>query len=458
MRMEAKCKWKWKWGSLLGAGLAVSLALAAAPAEVRAAGPCNDKNSCVGYTDPDTVHNHAVDLKSDTIVGGHFTGQVRANRTCKIQNGTFDQQVEGGMNQKVDVLFIQDGNFQSLVVYSEATIYGGTFRGIVYTPSYNNGINGQLDIQGGTFYGSVQIRSGSSISGGIFRGVVDVNDAGQITGGTFLGGIRNVVSNEKIDLSALPGVTVHTVTLQHADGTTQTQTVVGDNGCACKPNDSRWVDEQGADYDFGRTVSTDLTLKEISAVSAGGESEEGMTASSSSGKLSGAASAGRKHKGDDGITGEPVCRIPVHTCQYEWVTVQEAGAAADGEKRLMCKLCGSVETVEILSASDYRYAQLYDAVSLAGEKETVTYDLGNFYTISDRLLTALQNRRDVTLVLTYTCQGRQYETTFPAGADYTELLEDQDSFYGLLGLCGRCQILMKDVSEEADAGTETDAE
>lgn len=186
-----------------------------------------------------------------------------------------------------------------------------------------------------------------------------------------------------------------------------------------------------------------------------GEPASGAESASASGisaetEESGAAQTEQKQKKhkDSEQTGRERAsanQIPAHTCQYEWVTVREAGAGVDGEQRLMCKLCGSVESVLTIPAASAQTTKLYDSIALAGESETVTYDMEGLHTISDKLLTTLHNRSDVTLVLTFTYQGKRYETTFPAGADYTELLEDESTFYGLLGVNGRCGIVTEEV-------------
>ena len=138
---------------------------------------------------------------------------------------------------------------------------------------------------------------------------------------------------------------------------------------------------------------------------------------------------------------EPVNRIPEHVCQYEWETVREAGAGQDGLEQYLCKLCGSVQSTLTIPASQYQVQELYTKVTAAAEGETVTYDMGQIHTVCDKLFTKLQERSDVTLILTYRYKGQDYQTTFPAGADYTELLADKEQFYGMLGLKGRCGIV-----------------
>jgi hypothetical protein len=141
------------------------------------------------------------------------------------------------------------------------------------------------------------------------------------------------------------------------------------------------------------------------------------------------------------IEEEPVNRIPEHVCQYEWEVVREVGADQDGLEQYLCKLCGNVQSTLTIPASQYQVQELYTKVTGAGEGETVTYDTGMVHTVCDKLFTKLQQRKDVTLVITYQYKGENYRTTFPARADYTELLQDADQFYGMLGLNGRCGIV-----------------
>ncbi len=141
------------------------------------------------------------------------------------------------------------------------------------------------------------------------------------------------------------------------------------------------------------------------------------------------------------IEEEPINRIPAHVCQYEWEVVREVGADQDGLEQYLCKLCGNVQSTMTIPASQYQVQELYTKVTGAGEGETVTYDLGMVHTVCDKLFTKLQQRKDITLVITYQYKGESYRTTFPAGADYTELMQDTDQFYGMLGLNGRCGIV-----------------
>ena len=162
--------------------------------------------------------------------------------------------------------------------------------------------------------------------------------------------------------------------------------------------------------------------------------------SSSSSSITTSSPNQKKNNDGEFIEEEPVNRIPAHVCQYEWEVVREIGADQDGLEQYLCKLCGNVQSTLTIPASQYQVQELYTKVTGAGEGETVTYDTGMVHTVCDKLFTKLQQRKDITLVITYQYKGESYRTTFPAGADYTELLQDADQFYGMLGLNGRCGI------------------
>ena len=168
------------------------------------------------------------------------------------------------------------------------------------------------------------------------------------------------------------------------------------------------------------------------------------TASSSSSSTTSSPNQENNSNGEV-IEEEPVNRIPEHVCQYEWEVVREVGTDQDGLEQYLCKLCGSVQSTLTIPASHYQVQELYTKVTGAAEGETVTYDTGMVHTVCDKLFIKLQERKDITLVITYKYKGENYRTTFPAGADYTELLQDADQFYGMLGLNGRCGITTIDV-------------
>ena len=188
-----------------------------------------------------------------------------------------------------------------------------------------------------------------------------------------------------------------------------------------------------------------LNLDNYPNVKIKGDNEDSSSNPSTSGSSSTTSSSPNQEKSNNGeievIEEEPVNRIPEHVCQYEWEVVREVGADQEGLEQYLCKLCGNVQSTLTTPASQYQVQELYTKVTGAGEGENVTYDTGLVHTVCDKLFTKLQQRKDVTLVITYQYKGENYRTTFPAGEDYTELMQDTDQFYGMLGLNGRCGIV-----------------
>lgn len=84
--------------------------------------------------------------------------------------------------------------------------------------------------------------------------------------------------------------------------------------------------------------------------------------------------------------------------------------------------------------------EFYCHIRMAPKQATVYGNYGELHTINKDLLTQLSERNDVTAVVIYEYKGMNYKTTFPAGADYSELLKEGSQFFGMLGLNGRCGI------------------
>lgn len=122
-------------------------------------------------------------------------------------------------------------------------------------------------------------------------------------------------------------------------------------------------------------------------------------------------------------------QAPQHEHNFSWVTVQTASAAQDGLEELRCD-CGMVMESSVVPASRAYVNELCQNLAAAMENGSVTFDSGRIYTISDYIIKRLRDRADVTTTITFECNHSQYRMIIPAGVDYTELLEDQDYFYG----------------------------
>ena len=122
-------------------------------------------------------------------------------------------------------------------------------------------------------------------------------------------------------------------------------------------------------------------------------------------------------------------QAPQHEHSFNWVTVQTASAMQDGLEELRCS-CGIVKERSVVPASQAYVNELYQNLSQALAEGEVSFDSGRIYTISDYLIRKLQERADVTTTITFEYNQDKYRMMIPAGIDYSELLEDEDYFYG----------------------------
>lgn len=122
-------------------------------------------------------------------------------------------------------------------------------------------------------------------------------------------------------------------------------------------------------------------------------------------------------------------QAPLHEHSFNWVTVQTASAMQDGLEELRCS-CGIVKECSVVPASQAYVNELYQNLSQALAEGEVSFDSGRIYTISDYLIRKLQERADVTTTITFEYNQDKYRMMIPAGIDYSELMEDEDYFYG----------------------------
>lgn len=130
-----------------------------------------------------------------------------------------------------------------------------------------------------------------------------------------------------------------------------------------------------------------------------------------------------------------------HTCSYGWKTLSEGSAYSDLYQIESCNICGEIRMINYRRAQDFIRERMQNQIKNARKNWVVVNDLGFYHTIHDEVFGWLTERNDVTLVVTYEYQGIYYQTTFPAGTDYSELLQDDVKMYGMLGLNGVCGIV-----------------
>ena len=124
----------------------------------------------------------------------------------------------------------------------------------------------------------------------------------------------------------------------------------------------------------------------------------------------------------------------VHLCNMEWVTTKEPSVGEDGEECYRCSSCGRTEQKMPIPGAVAYVKDLYGYIKDAAENGLVTYDAKTNTAISDYILQKMAERRDVTTVISFEYKGEKYQITFSPEADYDALLNDEEQFYGYLGL------------------------
>ncbi len=129
--------------------------------------------------------------------------------------------------------------------------------------------------------------------------------------------------------------------------------------------------------------------------------------------------------------------VPSHQCNFQWVTTVEPQPNADGLEEYMCTGCGAVQEQRSIPASMASVKNLFGFVNNVPENGTVTTDFGRLHTISDYLLKKMAERSDAAVTIQFEYKNQKLQITFPAGTDYTPVLDDTDTMYGFYGVAAR---------------------
>ena len=136
------------------------------------------------------------------------------------------------------------------------------------------------------------------------------------------------------------------------------------------------------------------------------------------------------------VADQPEIAEEVHLCNMEWVTTKEPSVGEDGEECYRCSFCGRTEQKMPIPGAVAYVKDLYGFIKDAAENGLVTYDAKTNTAIYDYILQKMAERRDVTTVISFEYKGEKYRITFSPEADYDALLNDEEQFYGYLGLSG----------------------
>lgn len=130
---------------------------------------------------------------------------------------------------------------------------------------------------------------------------------------------------------------------------------------------------------------------------------------------------------------ESSSNVSSHTHSFSWVTVTEPSVGVDGLEEYRCS-CGLVEQSQVIPGSQFYVKNMFGNIKDAPANGTVEYDAGSWHTISDYVLKKMAERPDVAVTVRFTYKGKNYQITFPAGTDYTAVLNDEDIMYGYFGV------------------------
>ena len=128
---------------------------------------------------------------------------------------------------------------------------------------------------------------------------------------------------------------------------------------------------------------------------------------------------------------------PSHECSFQWVTTVEPQPDADGLEEYKCTGCGAVQEQKSIPASVASVQNLCGFVYNAPQNGTVTTDFGRLHTISDYILKKMAERSDVTSIIQFEYKNLKLQIIFPAGTDYSPVLNDDDMMYGFYGIAPR---------------------
>ena len=148
------------------------------------------------------------------------------------------------------------------------------------------------------------------------------------------------------------------------------------------------------------------------------------------------------------VEDQPEIAEEVHLCNMEWVTTKEPSVGEDGEECYRCSSCGRTEQKMPIPGAVAYVKDLYGFIKDAAENGLVTYDAKTNTAISDYILQKMAERRDVTTVISFEYKGEKYRITFSPEADYDALLNDEEQFYGYLGLSGYKGITVEKVDPQ----------
>lgn len=124
-------------------------------------------------------------------------------------------------------------------------------------------------------------------------------------------------------------------------------------------------------------------------------------------------------------SGKPDC---IHVWEYN--IIEQATAEKDSVMAYQCAKCGQV--IEYLEVPNSAYCVFLSEAAetiRSAQTDQVIIDTQRWISFDQKVLDAIADRRDVTIVVNYKYQGKKYSVTIPGGADVSGLADEN-------GFCG----------------------
>ncbi|MBQ8596405.1 MAG: hypothetical protein IJ409_01320 [Lachnospiraceae bacterium] len=120
-----------------------------------------------------------------------------------------------------------------------------------------------------------------------------------------------------------------------------------------------------------------------------------------------------------------------HVCTYEWIVTLEPTLEVDGICSYMCAECDGVLTVQPISKYHAILKVVKEKIESAPQGATVEINYQFLESLSKDMIDLLDQRRDLTINVTFESQNTEYCFTIPAREEGNKLAEDGVEFYGL---------------------------
>lgn len=116
-----------------------------------------------------------------------------------------------------------------------------------------------------------------------------------------------------------------------------------------------------------------------------------------------------------GITSTEESTGGSHVHIYEWKTETEPTETQDGEEVCICE-CGDISARQPLSAMGAYWNSIIDKVKKAKAGDTISFSSETWNSFPKRVMDAIAARRDITVEISFSYQGKMWKVVVPANA------------------------------------------